>query len=452
MSFWSWIRSGFALGDRRGTQSPAPSSALNSDTVALGPDAALQISAVWACVEIVAKTVASLPFFVYSTDKNGNRTLARDTPLWGLLHESPNSRMTPVEFWTAMIMNLILRGNAYARIERAANGDAYALWPMSSDQVEMQILDNGTIVYAYRLDNDVAVLADSNVLHIKEMGNGLVGLARLDYMRSTTTEATHAQQSSTKLFSADGKPSGVLMVDAVLNPTQRVAIQQNFGRMAQGSTGRLFLLEANMKYQQLSLSPEDMQLLQTRQFSVQEIARWFNVPSVLINQTEGTTTLGSAVDGIIESFYKTNIGPLLTNIHQAVRKRVMTARQRATMTAEFSADALLRVSLSDRMEIYAKAVQNGLKTRNECRQLENDPPLPGGDDLTVQTNLTPLNMLSKDGRDAVEAVQKVYLGVGNMITADEARELVNRTSGASLKVPGPKFGEKNAAASNPIAQ
>lgn len=403
MSFWSWIRSGFALGDRRGAQSPAPSNALDTDTTPLTPDAALQISAVWSSVEKVAKTVATLPFFVYETDRTGNRVLARGTSLWNLLHESPNSRMTPCEFWTAMLLNLILRGNAYARVERSANGEAYALWPMSADQVEMQVLENGSVVYQYRIDNDVAVLAEDSVLHIKEMGNGLIGLARLDYMRSTTTEATRAQSSATKLFSSGGKPTGVLMIDRVLNKEQRERVQKSFGEMATGPTSRLFVLEADMKYQQLSLSPEDVQLLETRQFTVQEIARWFNVPPVLIGQTEGTTTLGSAVGGIIESFYKTNIGPLLVNIQQAVRKRVMTSRQRATMTAEFSADALLRANLADRMEIYAKAVQNAIYTRNECRQLENLPPMDGGDELTAQTNLAPISMLGAVAQGAANA-------------------------------------------------
>jgi phage portal protein BeeE len=87
--------------------------------------------------------------------------------------------------------------------------------------------------------------------------------------------------------------------------------------------------------------------------------------------------------------------PLCVNIQQAVRKRVMTSRQRASMTAEFSMDAMLRASIKDRYEIYAKAAQNGLKTRNECRQLENDPPVAGGDDLTVQSNLLPIAFLGK---------------------------------------------------------
>ena len=151
-----------------------------------------------------------------------------------------------------------------------------------------------------------------------------------------------------------------------------------------------------MKYQQLSLTPEDMQLLSTRQFSKSEIGTWFGVPSILINQTEGTTTLGSSASEIIESYYKLTIRPMLVNVEQAVRKRVMTSAQRAQLTAEFSQDALLRASLKDRAAIYAQLTQNGLKTRNEVRQLENDPPIPGGDELTAQTNLAPLHMLGQN--------------------------------------------------------
>lgn len=391
LSWFSGLFSGFALGDRRGAQHAVPASALVADTSALSPDKALQIAAVWACVERISKTVATLPLFVYR-DRNGARDLARGSNLWGVLHDSPNARMTPAEFWTAMVMNLLLRGNAYARIERDARGEAYALWPMAADQVELRILDDGSSVYLYRIENDVAVLAADNVLHVKEMGNGTIGLARMDYMRATTTESANAQAQASKLFSAGGKPTGVLMVDNVLTSAQRAAIQANFAEMQAGTTGRLFVLEANMTYSQLSLTPEDQQLLESRQFSVEEIARWFGVPSVLINQSN-VTAWGSGIDSLIEGFYKLTIRPLVVAIEQALTKRVLTPAQRATLSVEFSLEGLLRSNLKDRAEIYAKLVQNGLKTRNECRQLENDPPIPGGDELTAQTNLAPLDKL-----------------------------------------------------------
>jgi len=393
-SLFGWFGwGGAALGNRAGRQSGAPSGVLIEGSTALAPDGALQISTVWACVWLLANTVASLPLFTYR-QTNGQRQLARDALLYQVLHDSPNSRMTPIEFWVAMLINLLLRGNAYARIERNAAGDVIALWPMPADQVEMRVMQDGSATYFYRLDQDVAVLAESSVLHIKEIGNGTIGLARLDYMRATTTEAANAQHAASRLFANGGKPSGILMIDRVLKPEQRAAIRQNFADMAEGSTSRLVVLEADMKYQQVNLTPADQQLLETRRFTVEEICRWFGVPPVLVGHSN-VTAWGTGVEQIIDGFHKFTLRPFLIRIEQSVAKRVMTPRQRADMNVEFSLEALLRASLKDRMDIYSKAVQNGIKTRNECRQLENDPPITGGDQLTAQTNLAPLHMLGK---------------------------------------------------------
>jgi HK97 family phage portal protein len=367
---------------------------LVSDSANIGPDLALQISAVWACVSRRATTIASLPCFVYTND-GGQRTIDRTARLWTLLHESPNRRMTPYEFWMAMMLNHDLRGNAYARIARdPRTGEALSLWPMPADQVNVQALEDGSLVYLYQVGNDIAALSEDSVLHLKDLGNGTVGLPRLEYMRATTTEAKSAQWQANRVFGSSGKPTGTLMLDHVLKPEQRKALQERFAEMAAGNTGRLFLLEANMKYQQLSLSPEDQQLLESRRFNIEEICRWFDVPPVLLHHSN-VTTWGSGVEQIIDGFHKFTVRPMLVSIEQALRKRVMTPAQRSRMTVEFSLDALLRASLKDRMEIYSKAVQNGIKSRNECRQLENDPPYDGGDVFTAQSNLAPMDMLGK---------------------------------------------------------
>lgn len=387
-----WFGWGGALSEHSGEQFAQPATTLNEGVANIGADGALQLDAVWACIERRATTIASLPYFAYE-QVNGEKVLARTSRLYGLLHESPNSRMTPFEFWRAMMMNHDLRGNAYARIDRVA-GEAVALWPMPADQVMPYVLDDGSMVYKYSIDGDVAFLADSSVLHLKNLGNGTVGLAKLEFMRSTTDEMAKAQAGATKMFGNSGKPTGVLMIDAVLSPAQREAVRANYGELASGSTSRLAVLEANMKYQQLSLSPQDQQLLETRKFGIEQICRWFDVPPVLIHHSN-VTTWGSGVEQIIDGFHKFTIRPMLVSIEQAVRKRVMTPKQRANMVAEFSLDALLRGNAKDRAEIAAKKVQNGLATRNEMRQLENEKPLPGGDVLTAQTNLVPLEMLGK---------------------------------------------------------
>ena len=387
----SWFGRGGAIAETIGSQNTQPGAPIVDGVGNIGSDGALQISAVWACIDVRASTVASLPFFAYQ-QANGQKELARDSRLYSLLHESPNSRMTPFEFWRAMILNHDLRGNAYARLERGTAGEVIAMWPMPSDQVSVKVLDDGSMVYEYTLGNNVAIIAEQNCLHLKNLGNGTVGLSKLEFMRSTTDEAVKAQSAASKVFGTGGKPTGILMIDKVLNPDQRKSMLDRFAGMAEGNASRLYLLEAAMKYQQLSMSPEDQQLLETRKYGVEEVCRWFGVPPVLIHHAN-VTTWGSGIEQILDGFYKLVIRPMLVNIEQATRKRVLTPRQRIVHSIEFAFDALLRGSLKDRMAIYAQAVQNGLKTRNECRQLENDPPISGGDELTAQSNLMPIKLL-----------------------------------------------------------
>jgi HK97 family phage portal protein len=405
-TFLGWFRGGGALAEVVGEQRPVPAAQLVDNTRQIGPDGALQIATVWSCIDRRANVVAALPFFVYDRQSDGQKTLARTSRLYALLHDSPNARMTPLEFWRAMMMNHDLRGNAYARIDRdERTGEAISLWPMPADQVTQYVLEDGSVVYVYTIGSQSIVLAASSVLHLKGLGNGTTGLAKLEFMRPTTDEAAKAQTTASRLFGANGKPSGVLMVDQVLTPAQREAVRANFGEISAGNTGRLFVLEANMKYQQLALSPEDQELLATRKYGVEELCRWMDVPPVLAYHSN-VTTWGSGIDSILDGWYKLAVRPMLVSIEQAVRKQVMTPAQRARQVAEFNFDALLRGNAKDRFELYAKAVQNGLKTRNECRQLENDPPHPNGDKLTAQTNLVPLALLGtvqpKGGGDAAD--------------------------------------------------
>jgi HK97 family phage portal protein len=388
-SFTKWFRGGGALSESKGDQYASPSTPNVEGLKAVSEDNALQVSTVWACVERRANLVASLPLFVYEREENGQKTLARDTPLYRLLHDAPNSRMTSFEFWRAMVMNHDIHGNAYARIARNSRGEAIALWPMPSAQVTPVVLDDGAMVYEYTLDGNVAVLAEQNVLHIKNLGNGTVGLSKLEFMRQTLDETIKAQETASKIFGATGKPTGLLMIDQVLSPEQRVALQNRYSGMQSTGTGRLMVLEAGLKYQQLTMSPEDMQLLDSRKYSVEEVCRWMDMPPVLVYHSN-VTTWGSGIEQVIDGFYKLSARPLLTSIEQAVSRRVLTSSQRVSFHVEFSLDAILRGSLKDRMDSYKTAVNYGLKTINECRQLENDPPIDGGDKLMIQSNMVTL--------------------------------------------------------------
>lgn len=401
MAFFTTLRSWFrwgggnALAEGKGEQSAQPSGALVPGVAKPYVDTTMQISTVWNCIERRANVVASLPLFVYALKADGQKTLARGTRLYQLLHDSPNARMTPFDFWRAMMMNHDLRGNAYARIDRdPTTGEALSLWPMPADQVRHTILDDGTGIYEYRIGSDIAVLAESSVLHIKNLGNGTTGLPKLDYMAATVGEAGNAQKEASDTFANGGKPTGILMVDKILTAEQRTKLRQNMGELTQGSTDRLYILEANMKYEALSFTPEQQQLLETRRFTIEEICRWFDVPPVLAHHAN-VTTWGSGVEQIIDGWHKLSVRPMLVNLDQAVRKWVLTPKQRSTMTAEFSHDALLRGNIKDRYAVYESGIRGGVLKINEARQLENLPPEPGGDQLMVQAQMIPVTQIGR---------------------------------------------------------
>lgn len=394
---YSWFGSIGATTQSRGLQDTRPLTVVHSNSPDVGVDGALQISSVWACIELLADNIASLPIFVYMV-KNGLRELARDTDLWRLLHTSPNSRHTSMEFWQFMVMNYMLRGNAYARLERNGRGEVIAMWPLSSDQVQVKVLDDGSLVYEYSVNSTVIVYAEKNILHFRDKGNGIIGMSRLDYMRSSLSVAINAQNTTNNTYEKENRRPMVFMIDKTLKSEQREAIRKNFKGLTESGDDDLLILEAGAKVEALSMTPAEVQLLETRKFSVEDISRWFGIPSVLINDLANRVPYGNN-DDLIQIFYKFKLRPMLVGFEQAMTKRVLTPEQRAKMSLEFSIDAILRGSLKDRVEIYSKQLQNGMKTRNEIRQLENDPPEVGADKLTAQVNLVPLDMLGKTGKN-----------------------------------------------------
>lgn len=392
-----WFGNVGSTGQQDGVQLGEPFTRVYDNNRDYGIDGALQVSAVWASIELLTDNIASLPLFVYKKDASieGHKTLARDTSLWTLLHTSPNRRHTPMEFWQFMVMNYLFRGNAYARLVRNDLGEVIEMWPLASDQVEVDVLVDKTIVYKYQYEGQVAVYDEKSILHWRDKGNGIVGMSRLDYMRSSVGVAISAQNHTADVYNKSGKRPGVFMIDKLLTADQRTAIRNNYKGLTEGSDDDLLVLEAGAKFEPLSLTPADLQLLDTRKFSVEDIARWFGISSVMINDTNKTTTWGTGIGQLIEGFYKFRLRPMLESLEQCLERRVLTAGQRETYSVEFSLDAILRGSLADRLDAGAKGVQNGLYTRNEWRQLENLPKMEGGDLLTAQVNLAPVDQLGQ---------------------------------------------------------
>lgn len=392
---FSWLF-GNATQQRSGSQNTLPSTSPHDDSPSVGIDSSLQVSTVWACVVLIVENISSLPLDVFKQDDDGKREQDKGSRLYQVLHTSPNKRQTAMEFWLQMLLNYVLRGNAYARIVRDSAGDVVSLWPLASDQVEVIVAEDGNLVYVYSYDREGFVYSERDILHIRGMGNGVVGMSPLEYMRSSVGVAISAQNHTTKVFRKNARRPGVMMSDSVLTPEQRAAVKENFGDIVTGEGKELYVLEAQFKFEPLGMSPADIQLLETRKFAVQDLARWFGVPSVLINDTGEATSLGSSTQQIVDGFFRLKLRPMLTLIEQSIVMRVLSPRQRAQrIEVEFDKEELLRMNPKERMEINAQAVQNGLRTRNEGRKKDNLPPLPGGDVLTAQVNLMPVDMLGQ---------------------------------------------------------
>lgn len=381
------------MSDQSGQQLETPSSLVAAP---MSPDIALQISTVYACARLLAGTVSSLPLMVFKEDSRGNRKIDRGSRLWTILHDQPNAVMTASDFWQAMILQWALRGNAYAQIMRDSVGDVISLWPLSSDQMTVfSDKETGRLVYQYVRDSQTYNLTPDQILHIKDIGTGILGFSKLEFRGSSVQEAMATQKYTMQNAQNFGRPSGILTVDHVLDRKkgQADAVGRALGSF-KSESGKLIVLEADMKFQQVALTPEQSQLLESRKYGVEEICRWFGVPPVLIGAS-GATTWGSGIAEIVSGFHKFTLNPLLKSIEQALESRILRAEERGSVVIEFNLDAFFRGDLQSRYAAYATAVQNGFKTRNEVRALENDPPIEGGDTPTAQTNLAPLDKLGE---------------------------------------------------------
>lgn len=391
-NIWSWL-GGSGSSRNAGNQISGPMGYATASPVEVNEDSAMQLSAVWACVRLLSETVASLPVNVYRKTPKG-RELAPGHWLSLLMARKPNRYQTKVEFFETLMLNLALHGNAYAKITKVG-GQIRSLLPLMASQIETKLLPDGSVVHLYHADGNVDVLSSESVWHVKLYGNGIVGKSPLAFGRNMFGIAQAAEQSVSKIYANGGKPSGVLSFDRLLTPAQRASVRENFATLTTGADDRLLVIEQGVKFDAVSMSPQDIELLASRKHQIDEIARWFGVPSILINQNEGTTTLGSSAAEIISGFYKLNLRPYLERIEASVKTWLFTPDEANQYEFEFDFEGLLRTDLKTRLEGYRTAVAGTILTPNEARAIEGWPRVEGGDVLLSQVNMTPIDKLGQ---------------------------------------------------------
>lgn len=375
---------------------------------------AMQIATVYACVRLLAETMAGLPLHLYRyTDPaEQNKEKAKDHPLYKLLYRQPNEEMTSFTFRETMMTHLLLWGNAYAQIIRDGRNNVLALYPLQADQMEVSRDKQGRIIYIYHaysddvpgLQNKDYIFRSDEIFHIPGLGfNGLIGFSPIAMMKNALGTAIAVEKYGSSFFKNGAQPSGVLEHPGVLKNPEK--IRQNWSDVygGSGNAHKVAVLEEGMSYKPISLPPEDSQFLSTRQFGVNEICRIFRVPPHMVQDLSHATFSNIEHQSIDYVVY--TLTPWLSRFEQAITKDLLLPSEQDTFFPRFNVDGLLRGDYASRSSGYASGISNGYLSPNDVRRLENMdliPPEKGGDDYYLNGGYVKLeNVPTAESRNGV---------------------------------------------------
>ncbi len=361
---------------------------------------AMQMTAVYSCVRILAEAIAGLPLHLYRYTPDGSKVKAVDHPLYLLLHDEPNPEMSSFVFRETLMTHLLLWGNAYAQIIRNGKGEVVALYPLMPNRMSVDRDKHGQLYYTYTRASDEAptmngmtvLLPPSDVLHIPGLGfDGLVGYSPIAMAKNAIGLAIATEEYGAKFFANGAAPSGVLEHPGTIKDPSRVreAWMSQFGGSA--NSGKVAVLEEGMKYTPISISPEQAQFLETRKFQINEIARIFRIPPHMVGDLEKSSF--SNIEQQSLEFVKYTLDPWVIRWEQSIQRALLRPEEKKRYFAKFNVEGLLRGDYQSRMNGYAVARQNGWMSANDIRELENLDRIPaeaGGDLYLVNGNMLPM--------------------------------------------------------------
>lgn len=346
-------------------------------------ETALRLMAVYACVRVIAEDIASLPLNVYRRLEPRGKERAPQHPLYSLLHDQPNPEQTSFQFRETMMSHLLLGGNAFAWKEMAG-GRVTALWPISPHRVSIR-RDPTTQELQYIVSppgySERRVLNSRDMLHIPGLSiNGVTGLSPIGVAREAIGLGLASQEFAARFFSNGARPSLVLEHPGSLSAEAHARMRADFEAMHVGldNAQKVAVLEEGMKANAFSVSPEDAQFVDQRRLSIEEVARLFRVQPFKIGEHARSTF--SNIEHLGIDHVVSTIRPWVVRWEQAIRKDLMPVADRDDFFAEFVVDGLLRGDTEKRWAAYAIAIDKGVYSPNDVRELENMPLREGGDE------------------------------------------------------------------------
>ena len=361
---------------------------------------AMQMTAVYSCVRILAEAIAGLPLHLYTYKEDGGKEKAIGHPLYLLLHDEPNPEMSSFVFRETHMTHLLLWGNAYAQIIRNGKGEVVALYPLMPNRMTVDRDSSGQLFYSYQMNNSDAptmktgtvILKPSDVLHIPGLGfDGLVGYSPIAMAKNAIGLAIATEEYGAKFFANGATPGGLLEYPGTVKDPDRVRESWNKGFSGSQNAGKVAILEEGMKYTPISIAPEQAQFLETRKFQINEIARIFRVPPHMVGDLEKSSF--SNIEQQSLEFVKYTLDPWVVRWEQSLSRALFTPEEKKQYFFKFNVEGLLRGDYLSRMNGYATARQNGWMSANDIRELENLDRIPaeeGGDLYLINGNMLPL--------------------------------------------------------------
>lgn len=362
--------------------------------VPVSPYLAENLSAVFACVQVIAETVATLPMVVYRREGDGVRSVAEAHPVARLFSVAPNGLQTAPEFLELMTAHCLLRGNAYAEIVYDSRGAPSELIPLHPDHVSvLRLPGTRRVVYDYSdpLTGGTRRLLADEVLHLKDRSDdGIVGKSRLQRARETFGTALAVERHASNVFRNGATLSGVLSHPDNIGDEAAERLRKSFEAIHKGSSnaGKVAVLEEGLQWKSTSVAPEDAELLASRRFSVEQICRLFRMPPAIVGHMEGMNY--SAVAELGRWFLTQTITPWLVRWERLIESALFSAEGRRAYEVEFDTDLFVRGDYLQRLQGYRIGREIGLYSANDLRRFEK---LNLRDDEEADAYLRPANMM-----------------------------------------------------------
>jgi len=349
------------------------------------PDSAMRVAAVFACVRLISGAVGNMPVRVLRRVDDRTRADASDHGLWNMFNRRPNRWQKPAQFKRMMTAHVLLRGNAYALITRGLRGRVIALTPLHPDRMRVDQLDDMSLAYSYtRKDGQVIVFPQEEILHLAGFSfDGVKGVSVVGLARETIGLSMAMESHGATVFRNGANVTGALKMPAgrQLSPEQAEHLRAQMDEYRSGGSreGKVIVLEDGLDWQQMALNAEDAQWLDARKFSRGDIAMFFGVPPHMIGDTDKATSWGSGLDSQGQNFVTYTLEDYLTMWEEALNVDCIDPATDPQVFTRFNRNALVRGDIKTRWDSYVRAMQWGVMSPNEVRELEDENPREGGD-------------------------------------------------------------------------